>query len=57
MPKIAVALVLRFFCVAPSVLFIIFSVLLIFVPLMKQCENFILYLIFKINFKVNFKQN
>ena len=35
-----------FFCVALSVLFIIFSVLFIFAPLMKQCENFILYLTF-----------
>ena len=37
---------LSFFCVALSVLFIIFSVLFIFAPLMKQCENFILYLTF-----------
>ena len=35
-----------FFCVALSVLFIIFSVLFIFAWLMKQCENFILYLNF-----------
>ena len=35
-----------FFCVALSVLFIIFSVLFIFAPLMKQRENFILYLTF-----------
>ena len=46
---------LSFFCVALSVLFIIFSVLFIFASFMKQCENFILYLTFKINFKVNFK--
>ena len=39
MPKTSVALVF-------SVLFIIFSVLFIFAPLMKQCENFILYLTF-----------
>ena len=39
MPKIPVAL-------AFSVLFVIFSVLFIFVQLMKQCENFILYLTF-----------
>ena len=37
---------LVFFGVALSVLFIIFSVLFIFAPLMKQCENLILYLIF-----------
>ena len=37
---------LSFFCVAPSVFFIIFSVLFIFALLMKQCENFILYLTF-----------
>ena len=46
-----------FFCLALSVLFITVSVLFIFASLMKQCENFILYLTFKKNFKVNFKQN
>ena len=36
----------QLFCVALSVLFIIFSVLFIFALLMKQCKNFILYLTF-----------
>ena len=33
----------QLFCVALSVLFIIFCVLFIFAPSMKQCEKFILY--------------
>ena len=36
----------QLFCVAPSEMFIIFSVLFIFAPLMKHCENFILHLTF-----------
>ena len=48
MPKTPV--VIRYlpelFCVELSVLFIIFSVLFIFALLMKQRENFILYLTF-----------
>ena len=51
MPK--TPLVLAFF-VLLSLLFIIFSVLFIFAPLIKQCENFILYLTFQNKFQSKF---